>query len=68
MDYKFNWKIYFCYIRMVELGSFLKYNYVEFKKEGIRFLYVNGCLFILEFMENFIILKKDESIIIKFKC
>lgn len=53
---------------MVELGSFLKYNYVEFKKEGIRFLYVNGCLFILEFMKNFIILKKDESIIIKFKC
>lgn len=68
LDYKSNWKIYFCHIRMVEPGSLPKHNHAELKKEGIRFSHVNGCLFTLEPMKNFTTLKKDESITIKFKC
>lgn len=68
LDYKSNWKIYFCHIRMVEPGSLPKHNHAELKKEGIRFSHVNGCLFTLEPMKTFTTLKKDESITIKFKC
>ena len=68
LDYKSNWKIYFCHIRMVEPSSLPKHNHAEIKKEGVRFSHVNGCLFTLEPMKTFKTLKKEESLTIKFKC